>query len=178
MMNARGGKEWLTSTFEKYKHEPYYANRSRKNPESHLDFLHEYAEVARSAFVRCDLRSLAIDNTAWDWTSYHTKLLEYFGWSYVPDPIVPEAELAKYAGIYHNEELRITVHVQVRGGQITVFGDQRVRVKVTHAFYMDNVSILIRFIIDPSGECNQFVVEEMDLIGNQKDEGTRFRRIS
>ncbi|WP_274366017.1 hypothetical protein [Paenibacillus thermotolerans] len=178
MMNTRGGKEWLNSTFERYKHEPYYVNHSRSNPESHLGFLQEYAEVARDAYVRCSLRSLSIDNSDWDWTSYHAQILDHFGWSYIPDPIVPVSELVKYVGVYRSDELGFNAHVEIKDGQLIVFGDQRLKVKEPNTFYLDHVSILISFLMDPMGECNHFVVKEKDLVGNHKDQGTMFRRIS
>lgn len=99
LINTRGGKNWLDTTYEKYKHEPYYVNRGQRSPDLHLDFLYEYATAACSAYSKCRLNSLAIDNTAWDWTTYKSRIINYLKWSYSPDPVIPLSELPKYTGV-------------------------------------------------------------------------------
>jgi hypothetical protein len=176
MMKTRGGINWLENTYEKYKHEPYYVNRGQHSPNIHLDFLSEYAEVARSAYSKCSLNSLEIENTNWEWTTYHNRILDYLGWLYKPDPIVPLSELQKYVGIYHNDELNLDINIEIKDSQLIIFRDQQLKSKEAHRFYIDNISIVVNFLKGHSGDFNQLIIEEKDLVGNQRDEGTSFLR--
>lgn len=177
MMKTRGDRLWLNNTYEKYKDEPYYVNRGQRSPDLHLDFLFEYASVARSAYSRCSLNSLAIENTNWDWSTYHRSILDYFGWIHNPDPIVPLSELQKYTGIYHNEEMNININIEVKDGQLIIFDAHHLKSKDTNRFYLDNISIVVNFVRSHSGDFNELIIEEKDLVGNQRDEGTRFVRV-
>jgi hypothetical protein len=178
MINTRGGRNWLANTYEKYKHEPYYVNRGQRNPDLHLDFLFEYAMIASSAFSRCSLKTLAIENTSWDWKTYHSKILDHFGWLYNPDPIVPLSELQKYAGIFLNKDMNFDINIEIKDGQLIIFGDKHLKSKETNRFYLDNISIVVNFVRSHSGEFNQLIIEEKDLVGNQEDEGTTFVRVT
>lgn len=122
MLNTRGGIHWLNSKFEEFKHKPYYVNRGQTNPESHLDFLAEYAQIAGIANSRCNPMSLSIENMNWDWSSYYHNIVDHFGWSYVPDPIVPYPDLLKYVGVFHNKELNLHIHIELKDGQLLCFG--------------------------------------------------------
>ncbi|BBH24380.1 hypothetical protein Back11_57250 [Paenibacillus baekrokdamisoli] len=176
MMDTRGGRNWLNKTYEQYKHEPYYANQGDCGPDVHLNFLYEYAQVAISAYSKCSLNTLAIENTNWDWTTYHSKILNYYGWSYDPDPVVPLSELQQYTGIYRNEEMNVDIHIEIKEGHLIIFGDRQLKPKGINSFYLDNISIVVNFVRIHTEPFNQFIIEEKDLVGNQKDEGTRFVR--
>ncbi|RUS47031.1 hypothetical protein [Cohnella sp. AR92] len=178
MMRARGGTNWLNATFEEFKHEPFYVNRGQTNPESHLNFLEEYAQIAGAANSRCSSWSLSIENTNWDWRSYYHNIVDHFGWSFIPDPIVPYSELVKYVGVYHNEELNLLIHVELKDGQLIGFGDRQLKPNTLSTFYLDYVSMKIHFNLGPSGQCSGMFVKEKDLFGNRRDEGTKFIKIS
>ncbi|MDQ8735816.1 hypothetical protein [Paenibacillus sp. LHD-38] len=124
MMNAKGGVNWLNAKFEEFKQEPYYVNRGQTNPEAHLDFLMDFAQIAGIANSMCSPWSLSIENTNWDWSSYYHTIVDHFCWSCVPDPIIPYTELMKYVGVYYNEELNLHIHVELKDGQLFGFGDR------------------------------------------------------
>lgn len=178
MMSERGGVNWLNATFEDFKQEPYYVNRGQTNPESHLDFLMDYAPLAGIANSLCSPWSLPIENTNWDWSSYYQSIVDYFCWSFVPNPIIPYTELKKYVGVYYNEELNEHIHIGLKDGQLFGFGDRQLKPKDWSTFYLDYVSIRIHFNLGPSGRCSEMIVKEKDLFGNRRDEGTKFVRIS
>jgi hypothetical protein len=176
-MESGGGREWLEKTYEKYKKEPYYINRGQHNSDLHLDFLRDYALLSSSVFSRSSLNSLAIENTIWDWAKYHSEILEYFGWLFNPDPIVPLSELQKYAGVYHNEEMNFDINIEMRDGHLIIFGNQNLKPKETNRFYLDDISIVVNFMRNQLGEFGRLIIEEKDLVGNQREEGTSFVRI-
>ncbi|TCM96589.1 thymidylate kinase [Paenibacillus sp. BK033] len=178
MINTRGGMKRLNEKFEEFKHEPYYVNRGLTNPESHLDFLSEYAQIAKTANSRCSSWSLSIENTNWDWRSYYHTIVDHFGWSFIPDPIVPYSELVNYVGVYHNEELNLHINVELKDGQLFGFGDRQLKPNDLRTFYLDYVSMKIQFNWGPSGQCCGMIVKEKDLFGNRRDEGTKFIKIS
>lgn len=177
MINTRGGMEGLNKKFEEFKDNPYYVNRGLTNPESHLDFLAEYAEIARTANSKCSSCSLSIENTNWNWSSYHHNIVGHFGWSFIPDPIVPYSELLKYVGAYHNEELNLHIHVELKDGQLFGFGERQLKPIDLCTFYLDYVSIKVHFTLGTAGQCSDMTVKEKDMFGNRKDEGTKFIRI-
>lgn len=176
MMNDRGGATWLNQMYEKYKHEPYYMNRGQTGPELHLSFLKEYAEIARSAFERCRLDSLPIDNTSWDWRAFHRLIVEHFHWSYIPDPFVSDSDLIKFSGNYYHAEMNIEVQIKVKDRGLTIFGDYRLHPKESNKFYLDQMSILVHFVDSGSGEIDRLIIEEKDLAGNRNEDGTVFVR--
>lgn len=176
MMHDRGGEAWLNQTYEKYMHEPYYMNRGQTGPELHLSFLKEYAEIARSAFEKCGLDSLPIENTPWGWEIYHRMIIEHFQWNYIPDPIVSESELFRFSGDYYNAEMNFDIHVRVKDRGLMIFGDQRLKPKDPNKFYLDQMSILVHFVESSSGEIDRLIIEEKDLAGNRNEDGTVFVR--
>jgi len=178
MMEARGGKNWLNHTYEKYKHEPYYINRDQGNAEVHLEFLNEYAQIAHTAYIRSEINTIAIDNTEWDWTEYHSRLHDYLRWTYYPDQIIPISELKKYSGLYHSDEINLNLIIEIKDNELIIFGDQRLKPKEQYKFYLDSISIVVSFMPSPSGKFDQLLIEEKDLVGNHKEEGTRFVRVS
>lgn len=174
MMETRGGQGWLLHTYEKYKHEPYYVNRGQDGPDLHLDFLLEYAAIARAAYSKSTMGSLAIDNTNWDWAIYQDKILNYYDWVYKPDPAVPLSQLQKYAGVYSNEEMNVNLSIDLKDNQLFIFDSYLLKPKESNKFYLDNISIVVYFVSSHSGEVEQIIIDEKDLVGNRQDEGTVF----
>ncbi|MCI3919242.1 DUF3471 domain-containing protein [Paenibacillus sp. TRM 82003] len=177
-MTARGGAHGLKATFDKYRQEPYYVNRGLTDPESHLGFLMEYAAIAGVAASRLSATSLTIENTRWDWCLYYQTIVNHFGWSFVPDPIVPELQLMKYVGEYRNEGVSQPILVGVRDGRLFGFGGRPFKPWDANTFYLDSVSMKISFIMDSTGKCCKMVVTEKDVFGNRSDEGTTFLKIT
>jgi len=178
MMTERGGENWLKQTYEKYKHLPYYENRSQLSENLHLDFLHEYAGLARDAYARCKLNRLAIDNTAWEWPQYYNNILEFLNLTYMPDPILSPQELMQYVGSFQNVELGVSIHIELQNEQLIIFGNQQLKPRGVHTFYLDQISMSLEFISNDAGGFSSLIITEKDLVGNQKDEGTIFKRIS
>lgn len=178
MLTARGGDTWLNNTYEKYKHEPYYLNRGQHSKDLHLDFLHEYSAIANIAFSKCKLNSLAIENTTWDWSALYRRILNFLELTYSPDPVITTHELEKFVGLFSNEEMELNIQVEIRDQELIIFGDQRLKPKDLNKFYLDNISISLEYISDNNGEFSTLIITEKDIVGNRKDEGTRFVRIN
>jgi len=177
MMAARGGDAWLQNTFDRCKEEPYYLIRGRSRKEAHLEFLQEYASLANQAFSQCPHPSLGVDNTDWNWDVHFNNILGFLGISFVPDPEIDARELERFVGAFRNEELGVCVQVEAKRDGLFIFGDQRLKPRTSNKFYLDTISMTLEFVADRTGRYNAFLVSEKDLVGNRKDEGTRFERI-
>lgn len=178
MMMTRGGEAWLHNTYEKYKHEPYYLNRGQLGVSLHLDFLHEYAVLALTAYEKYGLNKLAIDNTSWDWPTYHKKILNFLNLTYVPDPILKLDELERYVGTYRNKEIGISVRIELKENELVIFGDHRLKPRDRDQFYLENISVSLEYNMDINGKHTGLLITEKDIVGNRNDEGTKFERIT
>jgi hypothetical protein len=178
MITSRGGETWLMNTYEKYKHEPYYLNRGQRGKELHIDFLHEYSTIANLAYSKCSLKSLAIDNTTWDWPSYYDRLLNFLELAYIPDPVLSIHDLKKFMGLFRNEEMGLTIQIEIKDHELIIFGNQRLKPRDLNKFYLDNISISLEYIVDSAGVFSALIIYEKDIVGNRSNEGTRFVRIS
>ncbi|HZG78588.1 MAG TPA: hypothetical protein VEZ72_22220 [Paenibacillus sp.] len=69
------------------------------------------------------------------------------------------------------------VQVEAKRDGLFIFGDQRLKPRTSNKFYLDTISMTLEFVADRTGRYNAFLVSEKDLVGNRKDEGTRFERI-
>lgn len=178
MIETRGGDAWLQNAYDRFKHEPYYSNRKNTWKELHIEFLQEYASLANQAFTSSSLDALPVENTNGDWDAYNKEILNFLGLSFSPDPDLEPEHLVKYAGTYRNEELGVSVLVEIGHEGLYIFGDYRLKPRATNKFYLDTVSMTLEFIDERDGLCNAVIVSEKDIVGNRKDEGTEFVRIS
>jgi len=178
MMEARGGEEWLSHTYEKYKDEPYYKNRKQQNKEVHLEFLHDYYVIAEQANFKSKLNSMKIDNTAWEWEQYQSRILNFLKLSYKPDPVLNINELEKFTGKFHNVEMDVTVQIEIRNNELIVFNNYILKPRESNTFYLENISMSLKYIADYAGEYSTLIIFEKDIVGNRNEEGTRFERVS
>lgn len=178
MMAARGGETWLQSTFEKYKHHPYYLNREQKGKELHLDFLHEYSIIANKAFSKCTINSLAVENSKWEWDLYHKTLLDFLEQSYYPDPNLTLFDLEKFVGLYRSEEMGLSIQVEMVNDELIIFGNQKIKPRDINKFYLDNISMSLEFVVNGTSNPQTLIIYEKDIVGNRHEAGTKFKRIS
>ncbi|WEK56057.1 MAG: hypothetical protein P0Y55_08415 [Candidatus Cohnella colombiensis] len=178
MMESRGGEVWLNHTYEKYKDEPYYKNRGQQGKELHLDFLHDYSVIAEVAYSKSNLCSIKIDNTAWEWGKYQNNILKFLNLSHKPDPVISVKELEKFIGIYHNEEMGITIQIEIKNNELIIFNNYILKPRENNKFYLDNISLSLEYIVDNDGEYSALIIFEKDIVGNRNEDGTRFERVT
>lgn len=134
--------------------------------------MYEYAVLARDAYAKCRMNTLAIDNTAWEWPQYYNNILDFLNLTYMPDPILSSQELVQHAGSFQNVELGVSIHIEMQDEQLIIFGNLQLKTRDVHTFYLDHISMSLEFIPNDAGGFSSFIMTEKDLIGNQKDEGT------
>lgn len=74
--------------------------------------------------------------------------------------------------------MNLNINIEIKNDELVIFGNLHLKAKEANKFYLDNINIVVNFISDHSGKFNEIIIEEKDIVGNQKDEGTRFVRIS
>ncbi|WP_336784677.1 hypothetical protein [Paenibacillus sp. MMO-177] len=173
MLTDRGGESWLRNTYDKFKHLPYYKNRNHTGKELHLQFLHEYSQIAQQIFNKMKLKSMGVDNTNWDWDQDYRTIMDFLGCTIYPDPELSKEELEKFSGSYQNDELGITFHIQLRGEDLYIFDHYKLKPRGENTFYLSNISMSLAFI-----GLDEVMVYEKDIVGNRNDLGTVFVRIT
>lgn len=175
MMAARGGDLWLKKTYEKFKHLPYYTNRGQSDKELHLTFLHDYSEIAGAVYSKCMINSMAIDNTTWDWSQDYRTIMDFLGLAIYPDPNLSLAELEVFVGLFRNDELGLTIQIQLGKDGLYTFGDQKLKPRDKNKFYLDNISMSLEFMFNDSGfSPNEVIIYEKDIVGNRNEIGSKF----
>ncbi|MDF2724707.1 MAG: hypothetical protein K0Q59_4382 [Paenibacillus sp.] len=175
MLLDRGGDIYLQKTYEKFKHFPYYINRGQTGPQLHVQFLQDYADIASQAISKCTLKTKSVENTSWNWHQDYISIMEFLGQTIHPDPELTSEELKKYVGVYRNEELGLTIQIQLIGDALIIFGNQRLKPRSAHAFYLDNISMSLRFSGEPSPK--EVLIYEKDIVGNRNEHGTTFVKL-
>jgi hypothetical protein len=97
--------------------------------------------------------------------------------SYFPDPVVTPSELEKFVGVFQNKEMGLKIQIELQDHELVIFGDQRLKPKESNQFYLDNISMTLEYIANSRGEFSSLLINEKDLVGNRKDEGTRFVKL-
>jgi len=114
-IESRGGPEFLAQKYEAFKKEKYYINRDHPGPETHLEFLKEYADIAKELIHKIRLDGLSIDNSRREWKVYEEQILRQYRLAYIPDPFVLEDEMDECVGIFQNNELNFKIHIEKKG---------------------------------------------------------------
>lgn len=179
MMATRGGESWLEKTYEKYKHFPYYKNRGHSDKELHLKFLHDYSEIAGQVYSKCRINSIAIDNTNWNWNQDYSTIMDFLGHAIYPDPKLSSVELDMFIGLFRNDELGLTIEIQLGNDGLYIFGDQKLKPRDKNKFYLDNISMSLEFLFnDRESSPNEVIIYEKDIVGNRNEIGSKFIKIT
>lgn len=176
MIESRGGPEFLAQKYEAFKKEKYYINRDHPGPEIHLEFLKEYADMAKELIHKIHLDVLSIDNSRREWKVYEEQILRRYRLAYIPDPFISENEMDECVGIFQNNELNFKIHIEKKERTLYIFGDRKLRCKGKDTFYLDDMSVEITFIKE-SGIYKKLIIGEKDIFANQNEEGTVFVKI-
>ncbi|OZB96171.1 hypothetical protein [Paenibacillus sp. XY044] len=177
MVEARGGKGYLLRKHDEYKDEPYFRNRQEQGPESHLSFFLEYAEIANKIVRELNIPAEIIENSSADYGVYQQQALEKFNLKYFPDPVLETSLLKTYSGLYHNQDMDLKISVEFIKDELWIFGNKKMRPKGTDQFYLDDISVTVRFITDHKN-VTSLLITEKDLYANRNNEGTLFERIT
>lgn len=178
VMATRGGESWLEETYEKYKHLPYYKNRGHSDKELHLKFLHDYSEIAGQLFSNCKINSTAINNTPWDWNQDYRTIMDFLGYDIYPDPKISLDELEVFVGLFRNDELGLTIHIEMGNDGLYIFGDQKLKPRDKNKFYLDNISMSLEFLFNGKSIPSEVIIYEKDIVGNRNDIGSKFIKVT
>jgi hypothetical protein len=87
-------------------------------------------------------------------------------------------ELKNYIGEYQNEEMGVTLQIEMRNNDLIIFNNYILKPRENNKFYLDNISMSLEYIIDNDGEYSALIIFEKDIVGNRNENGTRFERVS
>ncbi|SEB91668.1 hypothetical protein [Paenibacillus sp. GP183] len=177
MIKSRGGAQFLIQKYEEFKDEKYYINRNNQGPELHLSFLKEYADISKDVIRKVRINAITIENSRKEWQSYEKQLLGEYNLKYIQDPIITQDELHRYVGVFRNIDLNFNVNVELDDGCLYIFGKRKLKIRRKDVFYLDDMSVEIRFI-EYHGEYTQLIIGEKDIFANRNENGTAFERIS
>lgn len=177
MIESRGGNDYLLRKHDEYKQEPYFLNRQEQGPASHISFFLEYSVLANEIVKQVSIPSEIIENSAAEYDLYQKQMLEKFDIRYFPDPVLEASLLKKYVGLYHNKEMDLKISVELLDDHLWIFGNKRMKPKSINQFYLDDMSVLINFVINDS-KVSGLVITEKDLYANRNDSGTVFEKIN
>lgn len=177
MIDVRGREEFLIRKHNEYKHETYFVNRKEQGVESHITFFLEYAALANEIVNKVKINTLIIENSNKDYDLYEQQLLKRFNLSYIPDPVIEMEILNSYTGTYHNKDMNFSVTVELIDDCLSIFGNKRLKPKNNSEFYLNDMSVVTRFIKE-NGKVTRLVIVEKDVYANKSDEGTDFERVS
>lgn len=177
LMASRGGEAWLEEKYKSYRHLPYYRNRGLSGKELHLQLLYDYAELASQIYSKSGIRSIAIDNSDWNWDLHYKAIMDFLGYDIYPDSILSFDELAAFVGVFRNEESGLTIQIQQGDEGLTIFGSHKLMPRDKNKFYLSNVSMSLAFLPNEPFSPLEVIVYEKDIVGNRADDGTKFIRI-
>jgi len=177
MIDIRGREEFLVRKHNEYKHENYFVNRKEQGVNSHIAFFLDYAALANEIVKEVKINTLIIENSNKDYDSYEQQLLNSFNLSYIPDPTVDRGILDSYTGTYHNQDMNLSVTIELINDCLTIFGSKRLKPKSDSEFYLNDMSVVTRFIKE-AGRVIRLNILEKDVYANKSNDGTAFERIS
>lgn len=178
MIDRRGGVNYLKQKYEQFQHEPYYKNRGNSGPLLHADLLHEYSSLLEKVSTEYRFKSLTIEISKETWEEYQSTAVEYFKIIQISDPDVPLELLRTYVGSYGNEDTGLIIAIEESNNHLNIFGDRKLRAFNVNTFFLDDISVEIKFLHDVNGAVIELVIGEKDIYANKSDEGTTFYRIS
>lgn len=118
-----------------------------------------------------------IENSAAEYGLYQKQILDKLGLKPIPDPVLETSLLKKYEGVYHNKEMDLELSIVLLDNHLWIFGNKRMNPNREDQFYLDDMSVIISFMMNHS-KVEGLVITEKDLYANRNDGGTVFERIS
>lgn len=177
MIEGRGGQDYLLQLHEKYGQEPYFLIRHEQGTDSYLSLFQEYSMIANEIVLQGLIPTERIENSAAEYGLYQKQILDKLGLKPIPDPVLETSLLKKYEGVYHNKEMDLELSIVLLDNHLWIFGNKRMNPNREDQFYLDDMSVIISFMMNHS-KVEGLVITEKDLYANRNDGGTVFERIS